>query len=82
VAGLKKKMTHLPGMSAEEVARIAVDGIGGSRALRVTGVLNQAIAVLCRHLPLTLTARLCRGALRRDVPPAGPIADRAGAAKN
>lgn len=45
-AGLDEKIDNLPGMSAEEVVRVSLAEIGGTKRLKITGKLNVLLAGL------------------------------------
>jgi short-subunit dehydrogenase len=62
--GVEDKTPSIVWMSAEEVARHAVDGAGNDRRVVVPGALNRATALAGQHSPravaLPLISRIWR----------------------
>ena len=67
VTGTREQVGRMPGfmwMSAEAVARQAVDASERGKVVYVNGRVNSCIAWLARHLPRPLVYRLVRGKSR------------------
>lgn len=64
VAGLKKKLDHLPGMTAEVVVQQALRGADRGRLLVINGLGNSILVALARWLPITWGAKLVAWVLK------------------
>lgn len=64
VAGLQKKLDHLPGMTAEVVVQQALRGAESGQLLVINGLGNTILVTLTRWLPITWGAKLVAWVLR------------------
>ena len=64
-AGLPKKMTFLPAITAEQSVKLALNALSKEKSLHIDGLVNNALRWLAHILPPTIAAKLVENRLRK-----------------